>query len=533
MAKQIFIWIILAALCCSALSFYSIGLHSLGLPFQLDYGEGMCWWQSVHISDYTVAYKPMDHYPYMVVHYPPLYHLAAREFGAVLHDWMIAARLLSLISAAGTGLAIGALIFASVPRKSPLSYRLTAALFGACIVYSVDSMQFARFARVDMMSVFLTFAALAVFVVFWDSIPAQVIAIILSVAAAFTKQTSYTGLVVVLFVLLLADPRRAAALSLLAITLTAVSVGYLTRVTHGGFLLNTVSYNVNPFSIRQMAILIETHYSKSVLLLACGAGESIGLFAYLVRMGIASIPRRVRAALAKSPSHRALFILTIHLLLAGAQVLSVGKQGAYINYFLLFDLTCGALAGFLLFRLLLGWKKGRAPAPVPSTAAALLLCGVLLPLPPQIGGAVRSPAQRALEQQHRDAYTAALKLVRGTPGLVYSEDMRLLMDAGKEVPAEPAIVSALSAAGRWDEGPFRQMFINRRFDLVVVYEDLSNPFRFTRGVRDAIEANYQPTRISGDFTVFRPRVERASAVQQVLTLVEHPEKDPPVSDSAH
>jgi DNA-binding transcriptional regulator of glucitol operon len=88
---------------------------------------------------------------------------------------------------------------------------------------------------------------------------------------------------------------------------------------------------------------------------------------------------------------------------------------------------------------------------------------------------------------------------------VYSEDMKLLMDAGKEMPAEPAIVTALSDTGRWNEGPFRQMFIDRRIALVVVYEDLSNPQRFTSGVRDAIETNYQPTRISEDFTVYRPK----------------------------
>jgi hypothetical protein len=504
-AKRTFIWIVFAALCVSALSFYSTGLHRLGLPFQLDYGEGMCWWQSSYISDYTLAYKPMDRYPYMVVHYPPLYHIAAREFGTVLRDWMTAARLLSLLSAAGAGIAIGTLIFVSLPRRSPLSYRMAAALFGACIVYPVDSMQFASFARVDMMSVFLTFAALGVFVVFWDNIPAQVIAITLSVAAFFTKQTGYTALLAMLFVLLLCRPRRAVALGAFAVTLIAIFVGYLSRVTHGGFLLNTVSYNVNPFSIRQMVIQIQAHYVKNLLFLACAMGESAALCAHLLRQGIAAVPRRVRAALEKSRSHRVLVILTAHLLLASAQVMSVGKQGAYINYFLLFDLTCGALSGFLLFRLLLAWKKGSAAAPVPATAAALILCGVLLPLPLQVSGAARSAAQTALEQQHRDAYAGALKLVRETSGLVYSEDMKLLMDAGKEMPAEPAIVTALSDTGRWNEGPFRQMFIDRRIALVVVYEDLSNPQRFTSGVRDAIETNYQPTRISEDFTVYRPK----------------------------
>ena len=511
MVKKIYILVLLACVCTGLLSFFASGIHHIGTSYQLDYGEGMCWWQSVHITDYTLAYKPLDQYPYMVVHYPPLYHLAARQAAALSGNWIEAARLISLAATAGIALAIGAIIFAALPRRTSFWHRLAAVLFGIAIPYPLDSLRFAWIARVDMLALFLTFATLAVFVIFWDSLPAQAIAVMLSVAACFTKQTSYTALLTLLLLVLLVRPRRALALGAMAMISAGLLVGYMSLVTRGGFLLNTFVYNINPFSLRQMMIQLQLHFSKAVPLVAFAAGETAALCAYLLRHGFGQATRRVRSALMHSPSHRALIVLAVHLFFAAAQLPSLGKQGAYLNYFIVFDLTCGALAGFLLFRLLLSWRPGRVAAPA-AVAAAAALCAILVPLPPEITEAAGSPAHRLADQRHRAAYAEALRLVKSTPGLVYSEDLRLLMDAGKEMPAEPAIVTTLARAGRWDETPFRRMFLERKFGLVVVYEDLSNPDRFTAGVRQAIEENYQPTRISDDFTVYRPRPGSAPSV---------------------
>src|SRR5258708_10492368 len=83
---------------------------------QLDYGEGLVWWQSAHVTDFAAAYKPIGSYPYLVFHYPPVYHLAARWAAGLTGDWIWAARLLSLTAASGPVAALSLLVFFSLPR---------------------------------------------------------------------------------------------------------------------------------------------------------------------------------------------------------------------------------------------------------------------------------------------------------------------------------------------------------------------------------------------------------------------------------
>src|SRR5205809_2227787 len=168
----------------------------------------MVWWQSVHITDFSLAYKSMDLYPYMVVHYPPVYHLTARWVAGLIGDWMLAGRLISLLSAFGVALTIGGLVFWSLPRRSPLVWRLASAMFAACVAFPIDSMVFATVARVGMLSIMLVFAGLALFILGWRHPVGPYLAMSLLVLAGFTKQTSYTEILAALVALLLASPVR-------------------------------------------------------------------------------------------------------------------------------------------------------------------------------------------------------------------------------------------------------------------------------------------------------------------------------------
>jgi hypothetical protein len=93
-----------------------------------------------------------------------------------------------------------------------------------------------------------------------------------------------------------------------------------------------------------------------------------------------------------------------------------------------------------------------------------------------------------------------VNFIKQLPGDVYSEDMIILVQAGKEVPAEPAIISALAEDGKWDESGFVERIKNGQFSAVVIRWTLDNPGRFREPIARAIEERYY---LIDDFYPFR------------------------------
>jgi hypothetical protein len=60
----------------------------LAYPFGVDYGEGIVWQQALLIPGPRM-YGSIDHLPFLVFHYPPVYQLASR---AVMARWKVASR---------------------------------------------------------------------------------------------------------------------------------------------------------------------------------------------------------------------------------------------------------------------------------------------------------------------------------------------------------------------------------------------------------------------------------------------------------
>src|SRR5215211_2401929 len=91
-------------------------LNSLKRPGEIDYGEGIVMWQAANVTDWTKAFHPIENYPHVVFHYTPLFHLTARLLNFFTGDLLVAGRLTSVLSLAGTCL-VGALLTANVlPR---------------------------------------------------------------------------------------------------------------------------------------------------------------------------------------------------------------------------------------------------------------------------------------------------------------------------------------------------------------------------------------------------------------------------------
>ena len=115
----------------------------------------------------------------------------------------------------------------------------------------------------------------------------------------------------------------------------------------------------------------------------------------------------------------------------------------------------------------------------------------------------------AIERTHRhppvDRSHEVVNFIKQLPGPVYSEDMIILMQAGKEVPAEPAIITALAADGKWDESGFVARIRNGEFSAVVVRWTLTNEGRFSEQVVKAVQERYYPISDFYPFTVYLPK----------------------------
>lgn len=120
--------------CLAALAL--LGLHviryagfaaAVGHPYALDFGKGIVWQQMALIPGPRM-YGDITSYPYIVFHYPPLFHLAARAAAGLRVDALAAGRGVSV--AATVILCLG--IFLSARRfASDQGHRGAAALL-AC-----------------------------------------------------------------------------------------------------------------------------------------------------------------------------------------------------------------------------------------------------------------------------------------------------------------------------------------------------------------------------------------------------------------
>jgi hypothetical protein len=98
-----------------------------------------------------------------------------------------------------------------------------------------------------------------------------------------------------------------------------------------------------------------------------------------------------------------------------------------------------------------------------------------------------------------------VRFVRTLPGPVYSENMTLLMAAGKELPAEPAIITMLARTGQWDESGFIGRIRNGQFDAIVIETTFNDRERFTPRIAEAITRSYALNRTFGMYKIYRFR----------------------------
>jgi hypothetical protein len=85
-------------------------------------------------------------------------------------------------------------------------------------------------------------------------------------------------------------------------------------------------------------------------------------------------------------------------------------------------------------------------------------------------------------------------LVESTPGPVFSEDVSILLFAGKAFEYEdPSTFSPLARAGIWDDSVLAEKFASGYFDLVLLEYDITgidSGLRWTDRLFQSLKENY-------------------------------------------
>jgi hypothetical protein len=482
-------WTVLAVLgmLLALLSVHVVGvvldfMASIHSPIELDHGEGIVWQQAALIPGPRMYGNGQD-LPFIVFHYPPLYYLLVHAVSRLEPNLLAAGRLVSSVSAMLIAPLVTALVLTAVGRsgrsvnKIDCATALAAGLLVLCL-HAVRS--WGMVMRVDMVAIALGLTGVLVGAWANGRVWVTTVALLLCVAAMFTKQTQLPAGVAVFLVALLRNPRRALTAAVIAGLLGLGALGLMQELTNGGFLHNIVAYNINRFTLKYVGLILLAEQGSflfmGLILLAAGS-----VMAGLCRPRIdgpwlhAIGHNLLRLRLAdRATTTRAMLLL--HFALASLMLVTVLKSGASFNYLLDWLCVGTVLIGILLCDLAShGWR-------FISVALVMILGVLMLPfrqLPDQ-------PPQEQLAQQ-----TALVRRIAEARKPVASENMTLLMQAGKPVIFEPAIVTELAVLGKWDEAPLVEMIRSGGFAFMITIDNTpGNTIRRTPAVDAAMRAAY-------------------------------------------
>jgi hypothetical protein len=474
----------------------------LNLPFQLDYGEGTILWQVMNLFDRRRAYGALGAGREVVWNYPPVYLAVVRLFSPLSRNLLWAGRLVSWIGALGIAALLCGIIYISLPRRFGYALRIAAAATGLLYLCADPVLYWVPLMRVDVLGLFLTYLGLFFFISSRALNPWKVyLAFLCFFLAVWTKQNFLAAPFVCLLITFFLAPRR--ALRLCAVYgLAGVLVFFLgMRWTSGGFALNLITYNLHAFSLhRAIAGLSENIIEVRLFFILFGAL----LLAALLRISKA-LAKVERAKWAARLCHGRFFfffvVLTLHFAAAFVISFGYGKNGSNVNYFLEWTAALVALSGLAVG--LLFWEMQRAPRPTLAIMTAVIFVFfVPFQMLARTKEAMHPLPQFEIEKdQEREAYERMIPLIKNTPGPVLSDDMVLLVFAGKDLLYEPATMLYLEEKGRWSPSDFERRIESHEFPFIIT---TSTQF-WAPGITDAINNTYVPGLVIGKYQLYKPR----------------------------
>ena len=494
--------LVLALLLWHLCQYIGFVVHVLPLPFSIDYGEGIVMQQAMLIPGPRM-YGDIDTYPYIVFHYPPFYHFTVHVIAALGFDMLWVGRLLSVLATVATAVLISGLVFYAVCFTARREIALVAAAIAGLTVFTyLPVVQWSPLVRVDTLAVALSFAGVYLMVLA-PRHPALFNAAALAfVLAIYTKQTMIAAPAATFAVLWLREPKSVARPIAFGIALSLATLAYLSWQTGGGFLRHILLFNINRFSVPTLlrSLQLVGNYGFYLALVV--------IFGLVEGWRQLRDPRgghpapAIRQQLRHSDAALVLLIFIAYFGASTAMLVTLGKTGGNVNYFIEWMCVWSVLIGLVVGRAL---HAVFSPATLPARARALWPVPILLilqllhiPMPDP------SVLDSASERHEMDQLFRMIQVARKP---VLSDDMVLLLRAGKQVPLEPAIFAELASVGRWDQAKLLDLINTHAFAFIVSQGGPGTwPYdqRFTVPEQAAIAANYPRRETHADYVVMQP-----------------------------
>jgi len=466
----------------------------LTCPYEIDYGEGTVLLNAVNLARGGEVYTDYRHYPYLAATYPPVYPLLGAVGVKMFGVSFAFGRALSCLAALG----VTALIWAMLRRMG--TSRSAAAWGAGLFLVSPIVLCFAPLMRVDMIAVVFGMAGLYCVVRGGRWLIPAVALMVLSI---YTRQSSMAPLAASVVYLWWIRERRNAALVAVSSAAVALAVfAMLQLASHGWFYRHVVVANQNRWEFPILALLW-----RAALL-----GWPLPFLMALVGVGYAAAarttgPQRCQGEACRKPMR----LLGPYLGFALLVSLTAGKIGANVNY-LLESLAASCLVAGIGFQWLL--EHQRSPmARVAWVAMWLVLVGSLIP-------ALVKPKERTYLSAQRwrskimEGGKEAVALIRKTKGDVLSDNVGLLVIAGRPVLLDPHKMTSMYRDGNWNQRPLVEDIKRRRFALIILTWD---PFeaaldqwatyghlRWSIGMGNAIIRNYYVVKQAGALYITAP-----------------------------
>ncbi|HET7270699.1 MAG TPA: carbohydrate ABC transporter permease, partial [Rubrobacter sp.] len=454
------------------------GLAALAFPYPLNYGEGPLLDQAARLADLETIYRAdISKPPYVVSNYPPLFVGFQAPLVWIFGPAFWYGRAISLASTVVVACLISAVLHA-LTRD-----RISSMVAGLTFMAVPFVLHWSSLDRVDMLGLALSWGALYIIVRRSDR-SGVILAALLLVAVAYTRQTFVLAAPLAAFAWLLAGGHRRRALDLAALTggFGVLLLAMFSSLTGGGFFFHTVTANVNEFRWEQVSSNLVTTQALMPMLI-------LGALAFVV-LGLRSRPA-------------SWWLVCTYLAGSAATALLIGKVGSDINYLLEFSAALSLATGALLARY--GGRQG-------PRSALLVALAVQLVIMVQASQANYAGLQAGVIDQ-RSELSRLEEVVDGSKGPVLADEYAGLLPLdGRRIYLQPFEFSQLSRDGKWNQRPLVEAIRREEFGAILIFEPPGAFWlvrdRWTPQMLQAIEAGYEPTEKHAWTVVYLPKQDR-------------------------
>jgi len=321
--------------------FYAI--KAVYYPFELFDAEGIVWQQAMLIPGPRM-YGDINDYPFIVFHYPPLYHLLSRAISLTGCSPLLAGRAISLVAAVVTAATIATLTYRVAASDSGRFARLlgcaTSGLAFFCFYPVVVT---STFMRVDMLAIAFSFLGLLCLTTSdlrsWRSC----VGMAFFVLAVFTKQTSIAAPLAAILVVGFVAPKQAFKILAFGFLLGIIPSVILLLITNGGFFRHLILYNINRYDFNLVWEQISGQAPHIIFFVVALGGLIVWWRQFLASIKNSRI-EAWRDALRHDAQARTMVMVTLYFGLSTLMLTGLGKSGATIAYF---DEWAGILCIFI------------------------------------------------------------------------------------------------------------------------------------------------------------------------------------------